>query len=302
MLVANFRFYEELNDFLPPRRRKCAIACVCASGATVKHAIEALGVPHTEVELILANSESVDFSYVLQEGDHISVYPVLESLDVTRMVKVRAEPLRRTRFIADAQLGGLAKYLRMLGFDTLYENRYTDAQVARISANEQRIVLTRDRALLMHKLISHGCYVRGTRPIQQLEEIVSRLDLYRAIKPLSRCLRCNRELEPVAKEVIRDRLPPGGAPFYRRFWICHQCDRIYWEGSHWHRMEQVIGDLMRRSNSESGPHGSRQSFRTSHAVDAATPSAKWQLDNRVSHRSRRGPGAWSWDISVGNAV
>jgi len=253
MAVANFRFYEELSDFLPRRRRKCAFACVCASGATVKHAIEALGVPHTEVELILANSESVDFSYVVQEGDRISVYPVFESLDVTRVLKVRADPLRRTRFIADAQLGGLAKYLRMLGFDTLYENGYTDAQVARISADEQRIVLTRDRALLMHKLISHGCYVRGTRPRQQLEEIVSRLDLHRAIKPFSRCLRCNRELESVAKETIRDRLPPGSAPFYCRFWICDQCDRIYWEGSHWRRMEQVIGELMRRSNAESSP-------------------------------------------------
>jgi len=253
MAVANFRFYEELSDFLPRRRRKCAFACVWASGATVKHAIEALGVPHTEVELILANSESVDFSYVVQEGDRISVYPVFESLDVTRVLKVRADPLRRTRFIADAQLGGLAKYLRMLGFDTLYENGYTDAQVARISADERRIVLTRDRALLMHKLISHGCYVRGTRPRQQLEEIVSRLDLHRAIKPFSRCLRCNRELESVAKETIRDRLPPGSAPFYCHFWICDQCDRIYWEGSHWRRMEQVIGELMWRSNAESSP-------------------------------------------------
>ena len=114
-------------------------------------------------------------------------------------------------------------------------------------------MVTRDRALLMHKLISHGCYVRATRPRQQLEEIVSRLDLYRAIKPFSRCLRCNRELEPVAKEAIRDRLPPGSAPFYRRFWICDRCDRIYWEGSHWRRMEQVIGDLVRRSNGASSP-------------------------------------------------
>ena len=253
MAVANFRFYEELNDFLPRLGRKWTFACVCASGATVKHAIEALGVPHTEVELILANSESVDFSYVVQEGDHISVYPVFESLDVTRVLKVRAAPLRRTRFIADAQLGGLAKYLRMLGFDTLYENSYADAQVARISADEHRIVLTRDRALLMHKLISHGCYVRGTRPRQQLEEIVSRLDLYHAIKPFSRCLRCNRELEPVAKDTIRHRLPPSSASFYRRLWICDQCDRIYWEGSHWRRMEEVIRDLVRRSNVEGSP-------------------------------------------------
>jgi len=251
MAVANFRFYEELNDFLPPRRRRCTFACACARGATAKHAIEAIGVPHTEVELILANGESVDFSYVVQEGDRISVYPVFESLDVTPVLRVRPEPLRRTRFIADAQLGGLARYLRMLGFDTLYENEYTDARVARISADEQRIVLTRDRALLMHKRITHGCYVRATRPRQQLEEIVSRLDLYRAIKPFSRCLRCNRELAPVAKEAIGDRLPPGSAPFYRRFWTCDRCDRIYWEGSHWRRMEQVIGDLVKRSDARS---------------------------------------------------
>ena len=253
MAVADFRFYEELNDFLPPRRRKCAFACACARGATVKHAIEALGVPHTEVELILANGASVDFSYVVREGDRISVYPVFESLDVTPVLKVRAEPLRRTRFIADAQLGGLAKYLRLLGFDTLYENSYRDAQVARISVDEQRIVLTRDRALLMHKLISRGCYVRGTRPRQQLEEVVLRLDLHRAIKPFSRCLRCNWELKPVAKAAICDRLPPGSASFYYRFWLCDKCDRIYWEGSHWRRMGQVIGDLVRRSNAESSP-------------------------------------------------
>ncbi len=251
MAVANFRFYEELNDFLPPRRRQRVFACVCARGATVKHAIEVLGVPHTEVELILANGESVDFSYIVQGGDRISVYPVFESLDVTPVLKVRAEALRHTRFIADAQLGGLARYLRMLGFDTLYENGYTDAQVARISADEQRIVLTRDRALLMHRLISHGCYVRATRPRQQLEEIVARLDLHRAIKPFSRCLRCNRELEPVAKEAIGDRLPPGSARFYGRFWICGKCDRIYWEGSHWRRMGQVVADLVRRSDAES---------------------------------------------------
>jgi uncharacterized protein len=253
MAVASFRFYEELNDFLPLQRRKRDIAFVCAPGATVKHAIEALGVPHTEVELILANGESVDFGYVVQHGDRISVYPAFESLDVTPALKIRTEPLRRTRFIADAHLGGLAKYLRMLGFDTLYDNRFTDVQVARISADDQRIVLTRDRALLMHKLIDHGCYVRGIRPRQQLQEIVWRLDLYRAIKPFSRCLRCNRELEPVEKEAIHDRLPSRSALFYSRFWICNECGRIYWEGSHWRRMEQVIGELLRRTEAGISP-------------------------------------------------
>jgi len=251
--VASFRFYEELNDFLPLQRRKRDLAFACSPGATVKHAIEALGVPHTEVELILANGESVDFCYVVQQGDRISVYPAFESLDVTTVLKIRAQPLRRTRFIADAHLGRLAKYLRMLGFDTLYDNGFTDAQVARISADDQRIVLTRDRALLMHKLIDHGCYVRGIRPRQQLQEIISRLDLYRAIKPFSRCLRCNQELEPVDKEAIHDRLPSRSAPFYSRFWICNECGRIYWEGSHWRRMERLIGELVRRSGAEISP-------------------------------------------------
>jgi uncharacterized protein with PIN domain len=252
MALANFRFYGELNDFLPPGKRRGAFDCVCARGATVKHAIEALGVPHTEVELILVNGESVDFSRVVHEGDRVSVYPVCESLDVTPVLRVRAEPLRRTRFIADAHLGALSKYLRMLGFDTLYDNGYTDEQIARVAADEQRIVLTRDRALLMRKLISRACYVRAVRPRQQLQEIVSRLDLYGAIKPFSRCLRCNRALEPVVKEALGERLPPASAAVHRRFWACSQCDRVYWEGSHWRRMNQVIRDLLQRSNAVSG--------------------------------------------------
>lgn len=186
MLVANFRFYEELNDFLPSPRRKRDFACACADGATVKQAIEALGVPPGRVELVLANGESVDFAYRVQEGDRISVYPVFESLDVTPVLKLRAEPLRRTRFIADAGLGRLAKYLRALGFDTLCESGYTSAQVARIAVAEQRIVLTRDRTLLEREPITHGCHLRASRPRKQLEEIVSKLDLRRAVERFSR--------------------------------------------------------------------------------------------------------------------
>ncbi len=146
-------------------------------------------------------------------------------------------------------MGGLAKYLRVLGFDTLYDSDYTDAQVACIAAEDQRIVLTRNRALLMHEQISHGCLVRETRPRKQLEEILSRLDLYRAIKLFSRCPRCNRALRSVARETIRDRLPSASVPSYCRFGICDPCDGVYSEGSHWRRMEQVIGALLRQSRS-----------------------------------------------------
>ena len=244
MATANFRFYEELNDFLPVSRRKRDFRCALPSGATVKHAIEAQGVPHTEVELILANGESVAFSYVVREGDRISVYPMFEALDVAPLLRLRSEPLRRTRFVADAHLGGLARYLRMLGFDTLLADDRSDAEIARISAAEQRVVLTRDRALLMHRQVTHGCFVRETRPRRQLVEIVSRLDLGRAIRPFSRCLRCNFELRAVAPHQIRDRLPPGGAPWHERYWICDDCDRLYWQGSHWRRMDEFIRELL----------------------------------------------------------
>src|SRR5262245_1932679 len=144
MSVAWFRFYEELNDFLALHHRKREFEHRCARAATIKNAIEALGVPHTEVELILVNGRSVDFAYRVVAGDRISVYPKFEAFDVGPLLRVRAQPLRLTRFIADAQLGGLARLLRALGFDTMYDNAYSDHEIRRRAAAEGRIILTRD--------------------------------------------------------------------------------------------------------------------------------------------------------------
>jgi uncharacterized protein with PIN domain len=240
MAIAEFRFYEELNDFLPPQRRKQTFLYTCAERATVKNAIEALGVPHTEVEIILVNGESVGFSYLLQEGDRVAVYPQFESMDITPLLRVREQPLRRTRFVADAHLGGLAKYLRLLGFDTLYRNNFRDEEIAQIAVAERRTVLTRDRSLLMYRKITHGCYVRTLKPRQQLSEILKRLDLSRSIRPFTRCICCNHLLEPIAKEAVLDRLPTSMIEFYHRFWICRHCDRIYWAGSHYRRLQALI--------------------------------------------------------------
>lgn len=144
MLTVTFRFYEELNDFLarPLRRREFDHACM--RGASVKHAIEALGVPHTEVELILVNGESAPFGRMLEDGDRVAVYPTFEAIDIRPLLRVRAAPLRVTRFIADAHLGGLAQLLRLAGFDTLYDNHYPDDLIEAIAARDARIVLTRD--------------------------------------------------------------------------------------------------------------------------------------------------------------
>jgi hypothetical protein len=116
--TATFRFYEELNDFLPPARRKREFSVPCARAATAKHMIEALGVPHTEVEVVLVNGESVGFERLLRDGDRVAVYPKFEALDITPLLRVRQAPLRTTHFLADAHLGGLARLLRLAGFDT----------------------------------------------------------------------------------------------------------------------------------------------------------------------------------------
>lgn len=248
MAKATFRFYEELNEFLPRERRKRSFEYACAERATVKHAIEALGVPHTEVEMILVNSRSADFSYVVQEGDRVSVYPQFELLDISPLLRLRSRPLRRTRFVADAHLGALAKYLRMLGFDTLFDARLMDAELAALAATQRRVLLSRDRDLLMHRVVTHGCYIRAIEPRTQLREIVDRLDLYRSIDAFTRCMECNAVLRVVPKSDVVARLPEDTDKYYERFAVCTACDKVYWEGSHHRRMSGLIDELLAQNS------------------------------------------------------
>lgn len=179
------RFYEELNDFLPPQWRKTPFTHALTCRRSVKDLIESFGVPHTEVEVILVNGESVDFSHVVLPGDRVSVYPVFESLDIAPLLRLREKPLRESRFVIDANLGRLARYLRLLGFDVLYRNDFTDREVAHIAQREKRIVLTRDRELLHQEIITHGYFVRSDKPREQVREILERLDLYGALRPFT---------------------------------------------------------------------------------------------------------------------
>jgi len=244
MVNATFRFYEELNDFLAPARRRQAFSVPCAEAATTKHMIEALGVPHTEVELILVNGESADFGRILQDGDRVAVYPRFEAMDVTPLLRVRDYPLREPRFVADAHLGGLARMLRMLGFDTLYDNHFHDDTIVAICEQDGRIVLTRDRELLKRRAVTHGCYVHALKPEAQLKEIVERLDLARSARPFTLCLHCNVPLRPVDKASVVDRLPDRVRMHYDCFSICDMCGRVYWEGSHWLHMRQMLDGVL----------------------------------------------------------
>ncbi|CAE6736423.1 Mut7-C RNAse domain-containing protein [Paraburkholderia aspalathi] len=243
MVTATFRFYEELNDFLARPLRRRTFSCACARGATAKHMIEVLGVPHTEVELILVNGESVGFNHPLADGDRIAVYPKFEALDIQPLLRVREYPLRVVRFIADAHLGGLAPLLRLAGFDTLYDNHYPDADIEALAAAQQRIVLTRDRELLKRRSITHGCYVRTLRPREQLREVFERLDLAGSAQPFRLCLMCNAPLRRIAKDEVGDRAPDGVLERHNQFVTCDVCRRVFWEGTHWQRMRALMDSV-----------------------------------------------------------
>lgn len=239
-----FRFYAELNDFLPAEKRQRTFAHCFELSSSVKDMIESLGAPHTEVDLILVNGESVDFSYLVRDGDRVSVYPVFESIDISPVLRVRPEPLREPRFVLDVHLGQLAVYLRMLGFDTLYRNDYEDAQLAYISSQEGRTLLTRDRGLLKRNIVTHGYCLRATQPRQQLIEVLRRFDLFGSITPFLRCLHCNALLQTVDKAEISHHLPPKTGQYYDYFRRCPSCDRIYWQGSHFKRMQQFVESVL----------------------------------------------------------
>jgi uncharacterized protein with PIN domain len=240
MVTATFRFYEELNDFLPRERRGRSFTTPCAQAATTKHMIEALGVPHTEVELVLVNGESTGFGRLLEEGDRVAVYPKFERFDISPLLRVRERPLRRLRFVADAHLGGLARLLRMAGFDTLYDNNFADDAIEAIAQNEDRVVLTRDRELLKRRGITHGCYIHTLKAADQLRELFDRLDLAPGARPFTICLHCNAPLRDVDKAEVLDQLPPSVRQLHHEFNTCDVCHRVFWKGSHWKRMMALL--------------------------------------------------------------
>ena len=243
----HIRFYAELNDFLAAPRRGKGFFYSLRGRVSVKDVIESLGVPHTEVDLILVNGFSVDFSAIVQPGDRISVYPVFEAFDISPLERLRPQPLRLPRFVLDVHLGRLATILRLLGFDVIYKNDRTDDELVRLSAGKQRILLTQDRGLLKRRLVTRGYCVRASDPKEQASEVVRRFDLFHVAVPFSRCLRCNGLLEPVDKLKIMDQLPQYVREHFDSFTRCAGCVRIYWPGSHRNSMERFVDSVLNRT-------------------------------------------------------
>jgi len=247
------RYYEELNDFLPPDRKKRDIAFSFAGRRSVKDLIESMGVPHVEVDMILVNGTSVDFNYIVADGDRISVYPVFESLDISGVTRLRLSPLRNTGFVLDVHLRKLARMMRLLGFDVDYEDHRDDELLAEISERENRILLTCDRQLLMRKIVSRGIIIRSRNPEEQIIEVIERLQLKQLLAPFTRCIECNGCLADLIAgspefDSLKNRIPPGVLEWCNEYFYCPSCGRIYWRGSHYDKLKKRVDRVISRIN------------------------------------------------------
>lgn len=240
---AQLRFYEELNDFLSREKRKITFSYRFNDHPSIKDVIESLGVPHTEVDLILVNGRSKKFTYQLKNHDQVSVYPVFESFDISGITRLRKKPLRKPKFILDVHLGKLARHMRLLGFDVLYENNYSDPQIVRLAKKLKRIILTRDIGLLKRKMVTRGYWLRQTLPKKQILEILKRFDLVKQLKPFARCLECNGIIQKISKRTVIKKLPLNTKYYYQKFSRCPQCKKIYWPGTHYEKLLKLVKEI-----------------------------------------------------------
>jgi uncharacterized protein len=241
------RVYGALNDFLPSARRQTTLVCPFTSIGSVKDLVEALGVPHPEIDLIVVNGCPVTFTYGVRDGDRVAVFPQFRTVDLDDVPRLGPPPQAEPRFVADVHLGRLSAYLRLAGFNAEYRNNYSDREIVEISAAEDRTLLTRDLGVLKYGSVQRGYFVRQTQPARQLIEVLRQFDLVPRASPFSRCVRCNSSLRTVPKDRVEHLLPPRTRELYREFSRCPTCAQIYWRGSHHARISRFLEMAFHRS-------------------------------------------------------
>ncbi|NDJ33871.1 MAG: Mut7-C ubiquitin/RNAse domain-containing protein [Chloroflexi bacterium] len=247
---ARFRFHEELNDFLPRRKRHTTIVHPFDWRASIKDMIESLGVPHSEIEAILVHDQPVGFDHIVADGDDVIVFPRFEdalhtdgsALPVESRLRPPIPP--KPRFVLDIHLGRLAAYLRMLGFDSVWRNDIHDEELAQVAHDERRVLLTRDVGCLKRSPVIYGYFVRSTNPKKRIAEVMDRFNLAEQVELFKHCMKCNGLVKRVDKTAVMDRLTHETADHFDEFHLCLSCERIYWKGSHYQRMQKLIAELL----------------------------------------------------------
>lgn len=239
-MVATFHFHGEINYFLPKKRRDIPFQHPIHHKASIKDWIESLNPPHTEVGLIVVNGESVNFDFIIESEMQIDVYTDFDALMLPNKSRLHPPYQGKPRFVLDTHLGRLASYLRMMGFDTLYRNDYPDDELAFVSNSENRILLTRDIGLLKRSLVIYGYYMRETNPKKRILEVSRKYNLPEQITPFQYCMSCNGAIQSVAKADILSKITLQTARYYDQFYQCQTCQKIYWRGSHYQKMQAFI--------------------------------------------------------------
>jgi uncharacterized protein with PIN domain len=239
------RFHGDLSVFLGSKAGEAVIERRLAEKTSIKDVIESCGVPHPEVDLILADEQTVGFDHTLANDTKVEVFPV-ENRGTYRTNK-QLQAVGIVRFVADGHLGSLTRNLRLLGFDVAYCQNADDRQLLEVMARENRALLTRDRRLLMHAIVQNGYWPRSQNADEQTIEVVRRFDLSELIAPFTRCLRCNAPLEAVAKADIIGKLEPLTKIHYHQFRRCPDCKQIYWSGSHFPKLQRRVEEIRARA-------------------------------------------------------
>jgi uncharacterized protein with PIN domain len=235
-------FHGDLGLFLKRAERSSQVSRARSHKTSVKDVIEACGVPHPEVDLIVANGRPVDFSFPLNADSELEIYPVPAPSGLFPEFRLQAREV--PGFVVDGHLGKLTRDLRLLGIDVNYRCDAEDRELLVTAVRERRALLTRDRRLLMHGVIQTGYCPRSQVAIEQTVEVIKRFDLIQKLAPFQRCLQCNEYLSPVPKETVLDKLEPLTRLYYHQFRRCPKCQQIYWRGSHHHHLASRIGAIM----------------------------------------------------------
>lgn len=244
MPTIHLRFYEELNEFIPEEKRKIRFSHTIPFRTSVKDLIESFNIPHTQVNMIIVNDEQRNFSYLVHDNDRISVYPFFHTFNVSSISKIHQKIPNKIRFIADQHLGKLARNLRMCGLDTEFNKHFHEVELVKRANKEERILLTKDHNILKRNDLSFGYFVYASDPEEQLEEVLLQFKLKNEIHFLSRCLECNALLTPIEKSKVENRLPDKVRALHNEFTYCNQCDKIYWQGTHYQKMKQKINTIL----------------------------------------------------------